>query len=120
MAGTHLLMPPATALHGLMAHFMAEALLNLPRLLGSLQLLGNPAGLVDSLTEGLQDFLALSLTARSPSTVSETPTWCHVYLAQDVWAHLDAPGLGTQACMHCYRGSIQIRRAAQCTRRRQV
>ncbi len=69
MTGTHLLVPPGIAARSLLAHVMAEALLNVPRLLGSLELLGNPAGLVESLTEGLQDFLSLSLAARSPSTV---------------------------------------------------
>ena len=69
MAGSQMLVPPSIAVNGLMAHLMAEALLNVPRLLGSLELLGNPAGLVNSLAEGLQDFLSLSLAARSPSTV---------------------------------------------------
>ena len=69
VAGSQLLVLPSIAISGLTAHAMAEALLNAPRLLGSLELLGNPAGLVNSLAEGLQDFLSLSLTARSPSTL---------------------------------------------------
>lgn len=74
MAGSQLLVLPAIAISGLAAHVMAEGLLNAPRLLGSLELLGNPAGLVNSLAEGLQDFLSLSLAARSPSTVRAPST----------------------------------------------
>lgn len=74
VAGSQLMVLPSIAISGLTAHVMAEALLNAPRLLGSLELLGNPAGLVHSLAEGLQDFLSLSLAARSPSTVGRPST----------------------------------------------
>ncbi|KAK9831064.1 hypothetical protein WJX74_001635 [Apatococcus lobatus] len=69
VAGSQLLVLPNIIISGLTAHVMAEALLNVPRILGSLELLGNPAGLVNSLSEGLQDFLSLSLAARSPSAL---------------------------------------------------
>ena len=47
---TRLLFRPAIMAHGLLAHFVAEALLSAPQMLGSLELLLNPTG--EWLTEG--------------------------------------------------------------------
>ena len=101
MAGTQLLVPPDIAASGLVAHVMAEALLNVPRLLGSLELLGNPAGLVDSLTEGLQDFLSLSLAARSPSTVRRTLLVIAGACLQEPSHHLAGLQLGSWRSSRC-------------------
>jgi hypothetical protein len=45
------------------AHFTAEALMNVPRMLGSLQLLLNPTGLLTSVSAGLEDLLGLPFAA---------------------------------------------------------
>ena len=39
-----MLFRPSVVAHGLLAHFVAEALLNAPQMLGSLELLLNPTG----------------------------------------------------------------------------
>ena len=60
-------------LHGLLAHYMAEALLNAPQMIGSLELLLNPTGLLQSVGQGFADLIAMPLAAieaRSPSQVS--------------------------------------------------
>ncbi|KAK9829132.1 hypothetical protein WJX72_004063 [[Myrmecia] bisecta] len=70
VVGQGLLFRPSVLLHGLLAHYMAEALLNAPQMLGSLELLFNPTGLIQSVTQGFQDLVALPLAAieaRSPS-----------------------------------------------------
>ena len=41
---TRLLFRPSVMAHGLLAHFVAEALLSAPQMLGSLELLLNPTG----------------------------------------------------------------------------
>ena len=54
---------PDVILRGLAAHGMAEALLNAPGMLGSLQLLFNPTGLVRSVRQGMSDLVNLPLAA---------------------------------------------------------
>ena len=54
---------PHVLVRGLAAHLMAEALLNAPQMLGSLQLLFNPTGLVESLRAGMGDLIGLPLAA---------------------------------------------------------
>ena len=59
-------------LHGLLAHALAEALLSAPGMLGSLDLLFNPTGLLNSLTQAWGHLLLgplAALEARSPSQV---------------------------------------------------
>ncbi len=63
-------------LHGLLAHALAEALLSAPGMLGSLDLLFNPTGLLQSLSQAWGDLLLgplAAIEARSPSQVC-----CHV------------------------------------------
>ena len=60
-------------LHGLLAHALAEALLSAPGMLGSLDLLFNPTGLLQSLGQAWQGLLLgplAAIEARSPSQVS--------------------------------------------------
>ena len=59
-------------LHGLLAHALAEALLSAPGMLGSLDLLFNPTGLLQSLSQAWGDLLLgplAAIDARSPSQV---------------------------------------------------
>ena len=59
-------------LHGLLAHALAEALLSAPGMLGSLDLLFNPTGLLQSLSQAWGDLLLgplAAIEARSPSQV---------------------------------------------------
>ena len=68
-----LLFRPSIMLHGLLAHYVAEALLNAPQMIGSLELLLNPTGLLQSVGQGFADLIAMPLAAieaRSPSQVS--------------------------------------------------
>ena len=65
-------------IQGALAHYCAEALLNVPRVLASLQLLGNPMGFLTSLSAGLADLLGLpaaAILAGSPSQVT-----CRIWL----------------------------------------
>ena len=71
---------PSVMLQGLLAHYAAEALLNAPAVLGSLDLLLNPTGLMNSLARGFEDLVSLplaALEARSPSQVSLLPPPSH-------------------------------------------
>ncbi|CAL8468704.1 g8244 [Coccomyxa elongata] len=63
MSGRQLVFRPGVALQGLLAHYTAEALLSAPGLLGSLDLLLNPTGLLSSVSAGLADLLGLPLAA---------------------------------------------------------
>lgn len=59
-------------LHALLAHALAEALLSAPGMLGSLDLLFNPTGLLQSLSQAWGDLLLgplAAIEARSPSQV---------------------------------------------------
>ncbi len=79
MAGvgaSRLLFQPSVMLHGLLAHALAEALLSAPGMLGSLDLLFNPTGLLQSLSQAWGDLLLgplAAIEARSPSQVC-----CHL------------------------------------------
>ena len=77
-----LLFRASIMLQGLLAHYAAEALLNAPAALGSLDLLLNPTGLVHSVGQGFEDLVALplaALEAGSPSQVWQTA------LGQEAW-----------------------------------
>jgi len=70
--GQQLLFRPGVMLQAAAAHFTAEALMNIPRMLGSLELLLNPTGLLTSVSAGLEDLLGLpfaALTEASPAQV---------------------------------------------------
>lgn len=72
MRASRLLYRPSIMLHGLMAHALAEALLSAPGMLGSLDLLFNPTGLLQSLGQAWQGLLMgplAAIEARSPSQV---------------------------------------------------
>ena len=59
-------------LHGLLAHALAEALLSAPGMLGALDLLFNPTGLLHSLGQAWGNLLLgplAAIEARSPSQV---------------------------------------------------
>ena len=59
-------------LHGLLAHALAEAMLSAPGMLGSLDLLFNPTGLLQSLGQAWGSLLLgplAAIEARSPSQV---------------------------------------------------
>ena len=86
------------------AHFTAEAFMNIPRMLGSLELLLNPTGLLTSVSAGLEDLLGLPFAAlvdaspaqvplQNPSSLSHTQ--CAVYLRHVVF--------GAHSCitLHC-------------------
>jgi len=75
VGASRLLFQPSVMLHGLLAHALAEALLSAPGMLGSLDLLFNPTGLLQSLSQAWGDLLLgplAAIEARSPSQVS-----CH-------------------------------------------
>lgn len=61
--GDGLLCRPSIILQGLAAHYAAEALLNAPAILGSLDLLLNPTGLFQSIGQGFEDLVSLPLAA---------------------------------------------------------
>lgn len=63
LRGRRLLFRPGVAAAGAAAHAAAEALLAAPRALGSLDLLGNPTGLLRSVGAGLSDLLGRPLAA---------------------------------------------------------
>ena len=66
-------------LHGLLAHALAEALLSAPGMLGSLDLLFNPTGLLQSLSQAWGDLLLgplAAIEARSPSQVLAATVCC--------------------------------------------
>eukprot|EP00887_Chlorella_sp_A99_P008011 scaffold12.g8011.t1 len=70
IAAHEVLFRPHVLVRGLMAHSVAEAVLNAPQILGSLQLLFNPTGLVTSVRQGVADLIGLpfaALQARSAS-----------------------------------------------------
>lgn len=70
IAAQSVLFRPTILLRGLAAHIMAEAMLNAPQVLGSLQLLLNPTGLVRSFQRGMADLIGLPLAGiqeRSPT-----------------------------------------------------
>lgn len=72
LAAEHVLFRPGVMVQALLANYTAEALLNAPRVLGSLQLLLNPTGLLTSVSAGLVDLFGLpaaALMAGSPSQV---------------------------------------------------
>lgn len=69
-----LLFRAAVMLRALAAHLAAEALLNAPRVLGSLELLFNPTGLVTSVSQGLQDLFALPLAALESRSAAQFAT----------------------------------------------
>ena len=57
----HIVLPPQTLWQALASHVMAEALLNAPLVLGSLQLFFNPTGLVRSIKRGVADMIDLPM-----------------------------------------------------------
>jgi hypothetical protein len=61
---------PHVLLRGLAAHSMAEALLSAPQVLGSMQILFNPTGLVTSVQKGISDLLRLPLLALQERSAS--------------------------------------------------
>jgi hypothetical protein len=65
---------PSVMLQGLLAHYAAEALLNAPAVLGSLDLLLNPTGLMNSLARGFEDLVSLPLAALEARSPSQVPT----------------------------------------------
>ena len=72
LQGEQLLFRPAVMLQAAAAHLTAEALMNAPRMLGSLELLLNPTGLLTSVSAGLEDLLGLpfaALVEASPAQV---------------------------------------------------
>ncbi|KAK9810692.1 hypothetical protein WJX73_010837 [Symbiochloris irregularis] len=69
-----LLFRAAVMLRALAAHLAAEALLNAPRVLGSLELLFNPTGLLTSASQGLQDLFALPLAALEARSAAQFAT----------------------------------------------
>jgi len=76
VGASRLLFQPSVMLHGLLAHALAEALLSAPGMLGSLDLLFNPTGLLQSLSQAWGDLLLgplAAIEARSPSQVC-----CHL------------------------------------------
>lgn len=85
LQGENLLFRPAVMLQAAAAHLTAEALMNVPRMLGSLELLLNPAGLLTSVSAGLEDLLGLPFAA----LVEASPA--------QVWHGLDTPN--PIACM---------------------
>lgn len=61
--GRSLFFRPSIMLQGLLAHYAAEALLNAPAVLGSLELLLNPTGLLHSMGQGFEDLVGLPMAA---------------------------------------------------------
>ncbi|KAL3150505.1 hypothetical protein ABBQ32_000323 [Trebouxia sp. C0010 RCD-2024] len=70
VGSSRLLYRPSVMLHGLLAHALAEAMLSAPGMLGSLDLLFNPTGLLQSLGQAWGTLLLgplAAIEARSPS-----------------------------------------------------
>ncbi len=78
LRGRRLLFRPAVLAAAAAAHACAEALLSAPRVLGSLDLLLNPTGLLASLGAGLRDLLGLPLAAlQAGSPAQVKPLFMH-------------------------------------------
>lgn len=73
LQGQHLLFRPGVVLQAAAAHFTAEALMNVPRMLGSLELLMNPTGLLTSVSAGLEDLLGLPFAALVDASPAQVP-----------------------------------------------
>lgn len=71
LGGEGLLFRVPVMVQALLAYMTAEALLNAPRLLGSLEVLFNPVGLMTSVSIGFQDMLALPLAAIEARSASQ-------------------------------------------------
>lgn len=71
LAAQGVLFRVAVMVRALLAHLAAEAVLNAPRVLGSLELLFNPTGLVTSVAQGFQDLVALPLAALEARSASQ-------------------------------------------------
>lgn len=79
VGASRMLFRPSVMLHGLLAHALAEALLSAPGMLGSLDLLFNPTGLLHSLSQAWGDLLLgplAAIEARSPSQVLAATVCC--------------------------------------------
>ena len=61
VAARNVLFRTEVLLRGLVAHVMAEAMFSAPQVLGSLQLLMNPTGLVQSVQRGVADLINMPL-----------------------------------------------------------
>lgn len=73
LQGQRLLFRPGVMLQAAAAHFTAEALMNIPRMLGSLELLLNPTGLLTSVCAGLEDLLGLPFAALVDASPAQVP-----------------------------------------------
>jgi hypothetical protein len=100
LRGRRVLFRPGAAAGGAAAHAAAEALLGAPRVLGSLDLLGNPAGLAASLGAGLRDLLGRPLAALQAGSPAQV-----LYLSQD----------GLHNTLKLYFGLSEFRRRCACT-----
>ncbi|KAL4436856.1 hypothetical protein ABPG75_003995 [Micractinium tetrahymenae] len=71
IAAHDVLFRPHILVRGLMAHGVAEAVLNAPQVLGSLSLLFNPTGLVQSVRAGVSDLIGLPLAALQNQSLAQ-------------------------------------------------
>lgn len=69
-----LLFRPSIMLQGMLAHYAAEALLNAPAVLGSLELFLNPTGLVHSVGQGVEDLISLPMAALQVGSPAQVRT----------------------------------------------
>ena len=60
---------PRRLLEAIAARYVADSLFRTPAVLGSLELLGNPTVLVNSVATGIYDFFALPATGAKEGTV---------------------------------------------------
>ena len=90
LQGQQLLFRPAVMLQAAAAHLTAEVLMNVPRMLGSLELLLNPTGLLTSVSAGLEDLLGLpfaALVEASPAQVHYRLGTPHLYMCMMMSSH---------------------------------
>ncbi len=115
LRGRRLVFRPDVVLQGALAHYTAEALLSAPGVLGSLELLLNPTGLLSSMSAGLADLLGLplaALMAGSPAQVGDLPLLllgvaCHVGSAFS-GCTLGMQSIGSSSFL-CHVGSLLSR-----------
>jgi hypothetical protein len=81
LRGRQLLFRPGLMVQGAMAHYTAGALLSAPGVLGSLELLLNPTGLLHSMSAGMADLLGLPLAALMAGSPAQVGTLCSCLIA---------------------------------------
>ena len=96
---------PSIMLQGLLAHYAAEALLNAPAVLGSLELLLNPTGLLHSVGQGFEDLVSLPMAALQAGSPAQVSLPFHLWIIPKV-----SHPLLVMSCLSEYMHLLSIRK----------